>query len=489
MAVNFFEKGIKSLDSAIAEDNKKNYSEALNLYLKSFEYFIAGLKYSKNEKYNNIIRSKMREFLTRAESIKQELKKAEEEKKKKEDIPPLDEETKKLRESLSDCLIKEKPSITWKDVAGLEPAKTALEEAVILPQKFPQLFTGKRKPWKAILLYGPPGTGKSLLAKATAGITNSTFFSVSSSNLVSKWVGESEKLIRQLFQLAQESKPAIVFIDEIDSICGKRENDENDATLRIKTEFLVQMQKILDSDGVLVLAATNRPFDLDTAVRRRFEKRIYIPLPDQEARLALFRLHLGDDHNLFDASFLKELAKKTEGYSGSDISILSRDVLMAPIREAMRSTHWKRVPNPKSNNPPTVLTPCSPDDPEAIEMNLMDLHQDQLLLPSIKKEYFENALQKNRPSVSAKDLEMQERFTRMYGMPQLAQKSPEEIAKELELEKEQAKEKAEEKDLELMKWTTETTQKLDELKKTYKSEKKINSPKFSPNSKKEPVLV
>ena len=124
------------------------------------------------------------------------------------------------------------------------------------------------------MLYGPPGTGKTLLAKAAACLTNSTFFSISSSLLISKWQGESERLIRELFKMASESKPSIIFIDEIDSICGDRRDDENDATRRIKTEFLVQMQKVLDGDGILVLAATNRPFDLDTAVRRRFEKRI-----------------------------------------------------------------------------------------------------------------------------------------------------------------------------------------------------------------------
>lgn len=158
----------------------------------------------------------------------------------------------------------------WSDVAGLEQAKEALKEAVILPIKFPQLFTGKRTPWRGILLYGPPGTGKSFLAKAVATEAKSTFFSVSSSDLVSKWMGESERLVKQLFAMARESKPAIIFIDEVDSLAGARGDNESEASRRIKTEFLVQMQGVgNESNGVLVLGATNIPWQLDPAIKRR----------------------------------------------------------------------------------------------------------------------------------------------------------------------------------------------------------------------------
>jgi vacuolar protein-sorting-associated protein 4 len=167
-------------------------------------------------------------------------------------------------------------------------------KTVILPTLFPQLFTGKRKPFKGILLYGPPGTGKSYLAKAVATEADSTFFSVSSADLISKWQGESERLVRNLFEMARESPGgrAIIFIDEVDSLCGSRSEGESDSLRRVKTEFLVQMDGVGSSDGqILVLGATNIPWELDAAIRRRFEKRVYIPLPEAEARTGMV-IHL-----------------------------------------------------------------------------------------------------------------------------------------------------------------------------------------------------
>ena len=140
---------------------------------------------------------------------------------------------------LEGAIVTEKPNVSWDDVAGLDNAKQSLQEAVILPSRYPELFEGQRKPWKGILLYGPPGTGKSFLAKACATEADAKFFSVSSSDMVSKYMGESERLVRTLFEMARENRPSIIFIDEIDSLCGSRSEGENDATRRIKTEFLV----------------------------------------------------------------------------------------------------------------------------------------------------------------------------------------------------------------------------------------------------------
>uniref|UniRef100_A0A3Q2WYC9 Uncharacterized protein n=1 Tax=Haplochromis burtoni TaxID=8153 RepID=A0A3Q2WYC9_HAPBU len=153
----------------------------------------------------------------------------------------------------------------------------------------------------------------------------------------------STLLVKNLFSLAREHKPSIIFIDEIDSLCGSRSENESEAARRIKTEFLVQMQGVgNDNDGILVLGATNIPWSLDSAIRRRFEKRIYIPLPEEHARSSMFKLHLGSTpNNLTEADFVT-LGKKTDGYSGADISIIVRDALMQPVRKVQTATHFKR---------------------------------------------------------------------------------------------------------------------------------------------------
>lgn len=276
-----------------------------------------------------------------------------------------DEESKKLEKALGDAIVTEKPNVKWSDVSGLEMAKEGLQEAVILPIKFPQLFDETRQPWRGILLYGPPGTGKSFLAKACATECEGTFFSISSSDLVSKWMGESERLIKHLFKMAREKKPSIIFIDEVDSLCGSRSEGENDSSRRIKTEFLVQMQGVgNDMDGVLVLGATNVPWELDSAIRRRFQKRIYISLPDANARAGIFRIKVGKTkHSLVEEDFIK-LGELSEGYSGSDVSIVVNEALMMPVRKCQTGKYFRQTED-------GGWTPTYPSDPNAKPMTLM----------------------------------------------------------------------------------------------------------------------
>jgi len=285
---DFIPKGIHFLKLAVHFDENEKYPEALRHYIVALEYFLAGIKYSKIPQVRDILRLKIKEFLSRAELIKAFLDSQKPKQQEKSNPCPQSQKSKEksvLRRQLEDVILKERPKITFNDVAGLETPKKTLEEAILLPTKFPQLFRGKRKTWKGILLYGPPGTGKSYIAKALAGSSNATFFSLSAADIVSKYVGESEKLVRELFQMAKEKTPAVIFIDEIDAICGQRNDHENDAIRRLKTELLIRMSELENVDGVLFLAATNRPFDLDSAFRRRFEKQIYVPLPDYKARV------------------------------------------------------------------------------------------------------------------------------------------------------------------------------------------------------------
>ncbi|KAF5382825.1 hypothetical protein D9757_007342 [Collybiopsis confluens] len=424
------DRAVEIVQKAIDEDIQQHYDVSYKLYMNSLDYFMLALKYEKNEKSKALIRVKISEYLSRAEILKEHVASHNEKRgksavgvnggttgigpngKQKEDGD--DPEMKKLRDSLAGAIISDKPNISWDDVAGLEGAKASLKEAVILPLKFPHLFTGKRTPWRGILLYGPPGTGKSYLAKAVATEAKSTFFSISSSDLVSKWQGESERLVKQLFQLARESKPSIIFIDEIDALTGTRNESESEGSRRIKTEFLVQMNGVgHDDTGVLVLGATNIPWQLDNAIKRRFEKRIYIPLPGADARRRMFEIHIGSTPCQLEPKDYRTLADQTEGYSGSDIAIVVRDALMQPVRKLLSATHFKKIPDPKGDA--LKWTPCSPGDRDAQEMSWESIEADELIEPPLKLGDFLKSLETNKSTCTIVDIQKHEDWTRESG--------------------------------------------------------------------------
>ena len=246
------------------------------------------------------------------------------------------------------------PNVNFDDIAELESAKRALTEAVVLPLLMPDFFVGLRRPWKGVLLYGPPGTGKTLLAKALATQGKTTFFNVSPTTFASKWKGESEKLVRILFEMARFYAPSTIFIDEVDSVGTKRTDGENEANKKVLAELLVQMDGISESNAeenkednkeikpkfVMVMAATNLPWDLDDALRRRFEKRIYISLPNKIGRKQMFNINfkgikLDKDVNI------DELVEKTKGYSGHDIASVCREAALMNMRRKLMSNDGK----------------------------------------------------------------------------------------------------------------------------------------------------
>jgi len=245
-----------------------------------------------------------------------------------------------LAAMLENDVMDHSPGVRWTDIAGLADGKRVLEEAAVLPLMMPEYFTGIRKPVKGVLLFGPPGTGKTMLAKAVATETNCTFFNVSSATLASKYRGESERLVRCLFDMARAAGPSIIFIDEIDSLCGQRGKEgEHEASRRVKTELLVQVDGVgvtTDdmSQRVMVLAATNFPWDIDEAFKRRLEKRIYIPLPNAEERRELLNINL-NSVILGDDVKLEEVAQKLEGFSGDDITNICRDAAVNGMRRLM----------------------------------------------------------------------------------------------------------------------------------------------------------
>lgn len=206
---------------------------------------------------------------------------------------------------------------------------------VILPSVRPELFTGLRAPAKGLLLFGPPGNGKTLLARAVATECSATFFNISAASLTSKYVGDGEKLVRALFAVARELQPSIIFIDEVDSLLTERSSSEHEASRRLKTEFLVEFDGLPgnpESDRIVVMAATNRPQELDEAALRRFSKRVYVSLPSRESRELLLRKLLERQGSPLSSDSLKKLALMTEGYSGSDLTALAKDAALEPIR-------------------------------------------------------------------------------------------------------------------------------------------------------------
>ena len=233
--------------------------------------------------------------------------------------------------------------VKWSDVSGLDDAKRSLQEAAILPLLRPDLYTGLRSPPKGILLYAPPGTCKTMLVKAVAHESQCILFACTASALTSKWHGEGEKLVRTLFRMAADVAPSILFFDEIDALLSSRKAEgEHEASRRFKTEFMVQVDGVASGGSddldvqhrVLVIGCTNCPWDIDDAVMRRFQRRIYIPLPDVEARKALLRnmLNKASDHNIKTSGQISQLVKLTEGYSCSDIASIAQEAAFGPLR-------------------------------------------------------------------------------------------------------------------------------------------------------------
>ncbi|XP_027724829.1 katanin p60 ATPase-containing subunit A-like 2 isoform X2 [Vombatus ursinus] len=254
----------------------------------------------------------------------------------------MNSEMRELAAVVSRDIYLQNPNIKWSDIIGLDAAKQLVKEAVVYPIRYPQLFTGILSPWKGLLLYGPPGTGKTLLAKAVATECKTTFFNISASTIVSKWRGDSEKLVRVLFELARYHAPSTIFLDELESVMSQRGTalgGEHEGSLRMKTELLMQMDGLARSeDLVFVLAASNQPWELDCAMLRRLEKRILVDLPSKEARQAMICHWLPAVSNSGGVELRADLeygllSQETEGYSGSDIKLVCKEAAMRSVRK------------------------------------------------------------------------------------------------------------------------------------------------------------
>jgi transitional endoplasmic reticulum ATPase len=281
----------------------------------------------------------------------------------------------------------EVPEVTWNDVGGLESVKEELREAVEWPLKYPEVFTQlNATPPKGLLLYGPPGTGKTLLAKAVANESQANFISVKGPELLNKFVGESEKAVREIFRKARQASPCIIFFDEIDSVAPVRGGNAGDShvTERVISQFLTELDGLEELRNVVIIAATNRPDIVDQALLRpgRFDRLLYVPPPDLAARKQIFQIRTKKTPLDTDVK-LDELARLTEGYTGADIASVCNTAMMSALRELIGKAK----------------------DAEEAKKKAKDLR--------VGRKHFEEALQKIKP-ISGQELKMYERFSQQF---------------------------------------------------------------------------
>ncbi|KAH7686248.1 Adenosinetriphosphatase protein [Dioscorea alata] len=298
------------------------------------------------------------------------------------EVPPDNEFEKRIR---PEVIPASEIGVTFEDIGALDDIKESLQELVMLPLRRPDLFKGGLlKPCRGILLFGPPGTGKTMLAKAIANEAGASFINVSMSTITSKWFGEDEKNVRALFTLAAKVSPTIIFVDEVDSMLGQRTRvGEHEAMRKIKNEFMTHWDGLLTKPGerILVLAATNRPFDLDEAIIRRFERRIMVGLPSLENRELILKTLLSKE-KVDEGLDYRELATMTEGYSGSDLKNLCTTAAYRPVRELIQREKIKELERKKKGDGEKSVdsSETKDKDGEPVTSEIKDKDGDQTII-------------------------------------------------------------------------------------------------------------
>ena len=300
-------------------------------------------------------------------------------------------------------------NVTWQDVVGMTKIKKLLQEAIEMPRDFPHLFVGNRSPTRSVLFYGPPGTGKTFLGKVVACSSNMPFYAVSSADLISKFVGESEKYVKTLFEMVKRDKPCVLFLDELESLCAKREETSHTNTVQ---QFLVQLDGISQGgsmDGVLLIGCSNLPWRLDEAMIRRLEKRIYVPLPTIDEREAQLRFYFNKNENGLRNEEFRELALATDYFSAADIRDLAKCAAMLPLRFMREAEHFELL---KDGN----LRPCGAEDELGLPMTFEQIPDKKtIVVPPISYKMVLEALECTKSTIDTIKLKEYDEWTRKYG--------------------------------------------------------------------------
>lgn len=348
----------KFASEAIKLDSQGARGMAISNYQRAIESLVKLIQLYPENKLNKVYQERVAAYQNRIKALQMtnvELEPAVDPK-----ATPEEQKQSLTKNEMDSLIMKEKPNVTWKEVIGLDDAKNALRESIVYPAKRPDLFP---LGWpRGILLYGPPGCGKTIIAAATANEIDGYFINIDAASMMSKWLGEAEKNVSKLFQMARglaekEGLPVILFIDEVDSLLGNR-NSEIGGEIRVKNQFLTEMDGINGKGKDLklyVIGATNKPWSLDWPFLRRFTKRVYVALPSLEAREALFDLYTSPLHK-DDKVKAMELAKLADGYSASDVKDICQSAQLMVVNDLFHSPHFGEEVLGEPKSQPRILT-------------------------------------------------------------------------------------------------------------------------------------
>ena len=329
MAENVYKLAKNAATQAIQYDNKGEYQLAIQHYTRAVDLLLALIKYSENSQIASYYKQTAKQYIDRSNQLKM----SKPARRRRGSPQPLRPEA---ADDFTDDLLLDVSGVKWEDIAGLQDAKNAIYQALIIPMRRKELFVG-RATWRALLLHGPPGCGKTMLATAAAAECGMPVYGLSAADIMDKYVGESEKRIRTLFEAARRNQPSIVFIDEFDALAPGESTQNAAVQDRIMAEVAAQLDGVRKDTETRILfwGATNSPWKMAPRTIRRFDKRIHVPLPDLEARYAIFKLNvLGEPKiDTTEDVDLRELTALTEGYSGDDIKKISMDAWYIPIQE------------------------------------------------------------------------------------------------------------------------------------------------------------